>query len=65
METNPSPDPAQCGKPTALGTPFFYVFMETSRMKAEVYLVQNLKKNSPTIHKFQCTLGSVLVFLGI
>jgi len=40
-------------------------FMETSRMKAEVYLVQNLKKNSPTIHKFQCTLGSVLVFLGI
>ena len=22
---NPSPDPAQCGKPTALGTPFFYI----------------------------------------
>jgi len=39
--------------------------METSRMKAEVYLVKNLKKNSPAIHKFQFTLGSILVFLGI
>ena len=24
MRNNPSPDPAQCGKPMALGTPFFY-----------------------------------------
>ena len=23
LKDNPSPDPAQCGKPTALGTPFF------------------------------------------
>ena len=22
LKNNPSPDPAQCGKPTALGTPF-------------------------------------------
>jgi len=22
LKDNPSPDPAQCGKPTALGTPF-------------------------------------------